>query len=188
MTLAHPLAAFHVGFLGWMIGAWIAYFTINLVLVAGVLAWRDTFWGSVFEDFWHNALMTFAVLALSPLVLVVGDPVLAAHAVAADPAAAALLHRPARPRARARGRARRPDRAAEPRDPALRARERVRESRPRGRDVRAHAHRPERLQADQRHARAPGGRLAARALRPAPAEPASGRATAWPASAATSSR
>lgn len=71
-SLSHPLSTFRLVDLTWMAAAWIVFFVANLVLVAGVMATRTGFLANFLEDFWHNALMTMAVLALSPLVVVVG--------------------------------------------------------------------------------------------------------------------
>jgi diguanylate cyclase (GGDEF)-like protein len=53
--------------------AWAAYFLVNLALVAGALAIRDRhgYWEEFSTDFGYYALTTFAVLALSPVVVVV---------------------------------------------------------------------------------------------------------------------
>ena len=72
-SLAHPLDHFRMPDLEWMAGAWIVYFTVNLALVAGVLSWRDSFRDLFIDDFIHNMTMTFAVLALSPLVVVLAQ-------------------------------------------------------------------------------------------------------------------
>ena len=71
-SLGDPLSVFHLADLTWMAAAWIAFFVVNLTLVAGVMATQVGFLANFLEDFWHNALMTMAVLALSPLVVVVG--------------------------------------------------------------------------------------------------------------------
>ena len=72
-SINHPLGTFHMGFTAWMALAWITYFTVNLGLVAAVLSWRSSFRTEFFADFGHNTTMTFAVLALSPLVVVVAQ-------------------------------------------------------------------------------------------------------------------
>jgi diguanylate cyclase (GGDEF)-like protein len=72
-SLAHPLGSFHPSDLTWMVGAWVAYFTVNLALVAGVLSWQPLLVDALLDDFAHYAAMTFAVLALSPLVVVVAQ-------------------------------------------------------------------------------------------------------------------
>jgi diguanylate cyclase (GGDEF)-like protein len=71
-TLHDPLTTFHAGFLLWMVGAWAVYILLNFALVAGVLSSHGTFREHFFEDFRHETLMTLSVLALSPLVMVVG--------------------------------------------------------------------------------------------------------------------
>jgi diguanylate cyclase (GGDEF)-like protein len=72
-SLAHPLTAFHASDLAWMAAAWIAYFTVNFALVAGVLSWHPALVDALLGDFVHYTAMTFAVLALSPLVVVVAQ-------------------------------------------------------------------------------------------------------------------
>ena len=72
-SLGAPLRPFEGADLSWIAGVWVAYFVTNLVLVAAVLAWTDSFRRVFFEDFWHYTAMTFAVLALSPLIVVVAQ-------------------------------------------------------------------------------------------------------------------
>jgi diguanylate cyclase (GGDEF)-like protein len=72
-TLEHPLANFGTQDMGWVILVWIAYFSVNLALVAGVLSYNASFVHLLFEDFVHYAMMSFAVLALSPLVVVLSE-------------------------------------------------------------------------------------------------------------------
>ena len=72
-SIAHPLTTFDVADLAWMAGAWVVYFTVNLALVAGVLSWAGSFLDVLTDDFAHYTAMTFAVLALSPLVVVVAQ-------------------------------------------------------------------------------------------------------------------
>ncbi|WP_375476868.1 putative bifunctional diguanylate cyclase/phosphodiesterase [uncultured Jatrophihabitans sp.] len=71
-TLSQPSERFDLPSLGWLAAAWVVYFVVNDALVSGVLAWDGGFVGNFFDDFWHTALMTLAVLAMSPLVLIVG--------------------------------------------------------------------------------------------------------------------
>jgi diguanylate cyclase (GGDEF)-like protein len=72
-SLEHPLGHFSGRDLGWMIGVWVAYFVTNDVLVSGVLAWTDSFINMLLDDFAHYTITTFSVLALSPLIVVLGQ-------------------------------------------------------------------------------------------------------------------
>ncbi|MGX7680997.1 putative bifunctional diguanylate cyclase/phosphodiesterase [Jatrophihabitans sp. DSM 45814] len=72
-SLEEPLARINGEDLFWMVGVWVAYFVTNDVLVSGVLAWTDSFTAILFDDFRHYTAMTFAVLALSPLVVVMAQ-------------------------------------------------------------------------------------------------------------------
>ncbi len=72
-SLANPLKDFGLRDLTWVVGVWIAYFVTNLLLVAGVLAWTDSFRSVIADDFLHYTVMTFSVLALSPLIVVVAQ-------------------------------------------------------------------------------------------------------------------
>jgi diguanylate cyclase (GGDEF)-like protein len=72
-SLAHPVETFHPADLAWMAGAWTVYFVVNLALVAGVLSWQSSLVDELLSDFPHYTAMTFAVLALSPLVVVVAQ-------------------------------------------------------------------------------------------------------------------
>ncbi|HEX4727446.1 MAG TPA: EAL domain-containing protein [Jatrophihabitans sp.] len=70
-TLAHPLPKLDGGDLPWMLGACVAYFVTNLVLVSGALAHTSTFWEFLLDDFPHYTAITFSVLALSPVIVAV---------------------------------------------------------------------------------------------------------------------
>ena len=72
-SLSRPLESLGLADLWWVSCAWLAYFTVNLLLVAGVLASSNSFRGIVFNDFRHYTTMSFAVLALSPVIVVVGQ-------------------------------------------------------------------------------------------------------------------
>jgi len=72
-SVDHPLSLLTGADLPWMAGACIAYFCTNLVLVSGALAWTDSFWRFMFNDFWHYTATTFSVLALSPLIVTVAN-------------------------------------------------------------------------------------------------------------------
>ncbi|WP_375488687.1 putative bifunctional diguanylate cyclase/phosphodiesterase [uncultured Jatrophihabitans sp.] len=70
---AHPLANFHASYLWWMALAWLVYFVVNLVLVGAMVAGTSFITEFIRRDFWHSAVMNFAVLALSPLIVIVGQ-------------------------------------------------------------------------------------------------------------------
>jgi diguanylate cyclase (GGDEF)-like protein len=72
-SVEHPLTALAATDLPWMLGACIAYFCTNLVLVSGALAWTSSFWRFLFDDFPHYTATTFSVLALSPLIVTVAN-------------------------------------------------------------------------------------------------------------------
>ena len=54
-----------------MLGACVAYFVTNLVLVSGALAWTSTFRELLLDDLPHYTATTFSVLALSPVIVAV---------------------------------------------------------------------------------------------------------------------
>ena len=56
-----------------MVGACVAYFVTNLVLVSGALAWTSSFWAFLLDDFPHYTATTFSVLALSPVIVAVAS-------------------------------------------------------------------------------------------------------------------
>jgi diguanylate cyclase (GGDEF)-like protein len=72
-SVEHPLSALTAADLPWMVGACIAYFCANLVLVSGALAWTDSFLRFMLNDFAHYTATTFSVLALSPLIVTVAN-------------------------------------------------------------------------------------------------------------------
>ena len=72
-SLGAPLGSFSGTDLLWVAGVWVAYFVMNLALVATALAWTNSFLGIFLDDFWHYTGMTFSVLALSPLIVVVAQ-------------------------------------------------------------------------------------------------------------------
>lgn len=72
-NLAHPLQDFDLRDMTWTVGVWAVYYVVNLVLVSSVLAFRDSFRRLVVEDITHVTIMTFAVFALSPLIVVVAQ-------------------------------------------------------------------------------------------------------------------
>jgi diguanylate cyclase (GGDEF)-like protein len=72
-SVEHPLTMLSAADMPWMVGACIAYFCTNLVLVSGALAWTSSFWRFMFNDFVHYTATTFSVLALSPLIVTVAN-------------------------------------------------------------------------------------------------------------------
>ena len=70
--LAHA-QRFRVDDLIWLALVWIAYYVVNLVLVAGVLAFSESFTRTVSDDFTHVTVITFSVFSLSPLIVVVAQ-------------------------------------------------------------------------------------------------------------------
>jgi diguanylate cyclase (GGDEF)-like protein len=71
-TLADPLTHFAAGDLGWAVLSWAVWIAVNFALVGGVLTGPSTFIENVTEDFRHEVWLNFAVLAISPLIIVVG--------------------------------------------------------------------------------------------------------------------
>ena len=72
-SVEKPFTVLTAADLPWMLGACIAYFCTNLVLVSGALAWTSSFWRFMFNDFAHYTATTFSVLALSPLIVTVAN-------------------------------------------------------------------------------------------------------------------
>ena len=72
-SIEDPLTVLTPADLPWMLGACIAYFCTNLVLVSGALAWTSGFLRIMFNDFAHYTATTFSVLALSPLIVTVAN-------------------------------------------------------------------------------------------------------------------
>lgn len=72
-TMTDPATTFTIRDLGWTAAAWVTYFVVNLGVVAGVLTYAGRFVDIVRADLWYNAGVTFAVLCLSPLVVVLSD-------------------------------------------------------------------------------------------------------------------
>ena len=70
-SLVHPLSGLSGADLLWMLGACIAYFVTNLVLVSGAVAWGSSFTACITDDLLHYTLTTFSVLALSPVIVAV---------------------------------------------------------------------------------------------------------------------
>jgi diguanylate cyclase (GGDEF)-like protein len=72
-SLDHSLATLNFDDLFWMAGVWVTYFVVNLAIVAGVLSFAASFWDVVAEDLVNSATMSFAVMSLSPLIVLVSQ-------------------------------------------------------------------------------------------------------------------
>jgi diguanylate cyclase (GGDEF)-like protein len=72
-SISHPLPEFGFGDMSWAVGTWIVYFGVNLFLVGLVLSYRIPFREGFLDHLSHDAAMTFAVLALSPLIVLVAQ-------------------------------------------------------------------------------------------------------------------
>ncbi len=72
-SLGHPLPRFQISDLRWVIGAWVVYFAVNLILVKGVVARDHSFWTDLVDDFGHYTMMNFAVFGISPVIVVVAQ-------------------------------------------------------------------------------------------------------------------
>jgi diguanylate cyclase (GGDEF)-like protein len=71
-TMSDPLMNLRGHDIVWIVPAWIVYFVLNDAFVAGVSAdTTQSFVESFFDDFWYYVVSTFAVLGLSPLVVIV---------------------------------------------------------------------------------------------------------------------
>ncbi|HEX2902380.1 MAG TPA: EAL domain-containing protein [Jatrophihabitans sp.] len=57
----------------WIVGVWIAYFTVNLFLVMGVVSQGRAFLPVLLDDLGHYTTMTFAVLGLSPVIVLLAQ-------------------------------------------------------------------------------------------------------------------
>lgn len=57
----------------WIGGVWIAYFSVNLLLVAGVTSQGKPFRQVLLADFGHYTTMTFAVLGISPVIVLLAQ-------------------------------------------------------------------------------------------------------------------
>jgi uncharacterized protein (DUF983 family) len=154
-TTVQPAAQLGPGALLTIALAAVTYHLVNITIVGiavGLTRGRSVT-GAIFEDFVYYASTTGAVIALSPLVVVVLEPPLGVPAAAAVPALPALPDRRDVPRARAAGPPRRPDgignRALLARTPRG-----ARRGRAAGRGLSA---RPRPVQGGQRHPRARHG-------------------------------
>ncbi len=72
-TLAQPLRIFHPGNVTWMVAAWLVYFAVNWVLVAAAISCDVPLRQALTDDLGNSAMMTFAVLALSPLIVILAQ-------------------------------------------------------------------------------------------------------------------
>ncbi len=71
ISLQHSLPSLDRGDLVWIPLAWVTYYVVNDVIVCCVLSYSDRLVALLRDDFAHNALMTFSVMAISPLIVVV---------------------------------------------------------------------------------------------------------------------
>ncbi|MDP9394547.1 MAG: EAL domain-containing protein [Actinomycetota bacterium] len=72
-SLTEPLREFELSHMPWVALSWLVYFVVNNALVSGVLSYTDDFRALFLDDIAYYAITTFAVLALSPLVVVVAQ-------------------------------------------------------------------------------------------------------------------
>ncbi len=72
-SLDHPLARFQISDLVWVVGVWVMYFVVNLVLVIGLVSYNASFQAALVEDIGHYTMMNFAVLGISPVIVVVAQ-------------------------------------------------------------------------------------------------------------------
>ncbi|UQX87607.1 EAL domain-containing protein [Jatrophihabitans telluris] len=72
-SIDHPLPRFHVLDLAWVLGVWAVYFLVNLFLVAGIISFDRSFKEVFLEDFSHYTTMTFAVLGISPAIVILAQ-------------------------------------------------------------------------------------------------------------------
>jgi diguanylate cyclase (GGDEF)-like protein len=72
-SLAHPLGHFGFEDMLWAGAVWVTYYLVNELLVDFVLTFRAPLRDSLVDHFKHDAALAFAVLALSPLVVVVAQ-------------------------------------------------------------------------------------------------------------------
>jgi diguanylate cyclase (GGDEF)-like protein len=71
LSLDHPLTALDRGDLLWIPAAWLTYFLVNMLVVDCVLTYAAPFREILTDDIVHYTLMSFAVMAISPLIVVV---------------------------------------------------------------------------------------------------------------------
>ena len=57
----------------WIVGVWVAYFTANLFLVVGVTSQNRSFRLVLLDDIGHYTMMTFAVLGISPVIVLLAQ-------------------------------------------------------------------------------------------------------------------
>jgi len=71
-TPQQPLTELRVSDLLWVLGSWVVYHLVNISLVSATAAAEGKrYWQFFLEDFWFYTFSAFAVLALSPLVVIV---------------------------------------------------------------------------------------------------------------------
>ena len=71
VSLEHSLPTLDRGDLVWIPLAWITYYVVNNVIVCCVRSFADRLLALLRDDFVHDALMSFSVMAISPLIVVV---------------------------------------------------------------------------------------------------------------------
>ena len=71
--LDHALPRLGVDALLWVPAAWVVYYTVNWFIVCCVVSYTAPLRTILFDDFVHVTLMTFAVMAISPIVVVVAQ-------------------------------------------------------------------------------------------------------------------
>ncbi len=71
ISLEHSLPTLDRGDLVWIPLAWATYYVINNVIVSCVLTFAHRLLALLRDDFVHDALMSFSVMAISPIIVVV---------------------------------------------------------------------------------------------------------------------
>jgi diguanylate cyclase (GGDEF)-like protein len=70
-TMAGAMPAFGASDVAWLLLSWFAYHLVNLAMVAGLASSvGQSWWESFSQDFWYYTFGTFAVLAVSPFIVV----------------------------------------------------------------------------------------------------------------------
>ncbi len=71
VSLEHSLPTLDRGDLVWIPLAWVTYYVVNNFIVCCVLSYADRLLVLLRNDFVHDALMSFSVMAISPIIVVV---------------------------------------------------------------------------------------------------------------------
>ena len=71
-SLAAARPIFGTTDIAWMVLGWAVWIVVNFTLVAAVLTTERSFYDNFVDDFRHETSTTFGVLAISPLVVIVG--------------------------------------------------------------------------------------------------------------------